>query len=94
VFWYIANNNVAIAFSVACAMAFFCGWISDRIMGYAGFGVVGNWLILLVGSYAGLITYNIAGFAELEPPVLLAVAFGGGALLLLLMASFKAMTHT
>jgi uncharacterized membrane protein YeaQ/YmgE (transglycosylase-associated protein family) len=93
-FWELAQDNTVLAFAISCAMAFICGWIADRIMGYAGFGVIGNWLLILIGCYVGLIAYGMAGFVIDEPQVLLAVAFGGGAMLLLLMASFKAMTHT
>jgi uncharacterized membrane protein YeaQ/YmgE (transglycosylase-associated protein family) len=93
-FWELAQDNTVLSFAVSCAMAFICGWIADRIMGYAGFGVIGNWLLILIGCYVGLIAYSMAGFVIDEPQVLLAVAFGGGAVLLLLTASFKAMTHT
>lgn len=56
--WDYSLDQWITTFSFACTMSFICGWIADRIMGYAGFGVIGNWLLLLIGAYVGLFTYN------------------------------------
>ena len=80
----------AISFAFVCCLAFICGFISDRIMGYAGFGATGNWLILLGGAYISLYSYNVVGYKiQWYPTMTVAVAAGGASILLIVMAIFK-----
>lgn len=89
--WDLSTNQWLISFSFVCCTAFVCGWIADRILGYSGFGSIGNWLLLTFGAYAGLYSYNIYGFRfSLEPTMTIGVGFGSGILLLMLLLTIKA----
>ena len=91
----MSTNQWIMSFSFACTMAFLCGWIADKIMGYSGFGVIGNWLLMLVGCYAGLYVYNEFGYRfEWYPMMALGVAFGAGTFMLITLAGIKAATNT
>lgn len=91
----LSGNQWIVSFSFACTMSFLCGWIADRIMGYTGFGVIGNWLLLLAGAYAGLLAYNQIGYRfEWYPAVTIITAFGGATAMLVMLAGAKAVTHT
>ncbi|MCB1440578.1 MAG: hypothetical protein H6888_12115 [Nitratireductor sp.] len=80
-----------VSFGFICCSAFICGWIADRILGYAAFGVIGNWLMLLVGAYLGLYSYNAFGYRfHWDPPMTIAIAFGGALVMLFLSLSAKA----
>jgi uncharacterized membrane protein YeaQ/YmgE (transglycosylase-associated protein family) len=89
------QDDLLVSFAFIAAMTFISGWIADRILGYSGFGVVGNWLLLLVGSYVGLYAYNLYGYQfNYNPALTIAVAASGGCSMLLTLASIKAATHT
>jgi len=90
-----STSQWIVSFTFACTLSFLCGWIADRIMGYAGFGVLGNWLLLLFGAYAGLFAYNQFGYRfEWDPLVSFLTAFGGATAMLILLSGAKALTHT
>jgi uncharacterized membrane protein YeaQ/YmgE (transglycosylase-associated protein family) len=91
----MSTNQWITSFSFACALAFLCGYIADRIMGFDGFGVIGNWLLILTGSYAAMLAYNQFGYRiEWYPLYSLAIAFGGGTALLLTLSAMKSATNT
>ncbi|MCB1461895.1 MAG: hypothetical protein KDJ90_05595 [Nitratireductor sp.] len=93
--WEMSTNFWIVSFTFACVMCFLCGWIADRIMGHAGFGVIGNWLLLLFGCYGALFVCNKLGLrfdGELQFAIL--IAFGGATVLLVALSAAKAITHT
>lgn len=93
--WDLTTEQWIISFAFACALAFLCGWIADRIMGFAGFGVIGNWLLLLIGAYVGLYVYNRLGHTfDVRPVFTIAVAFGSAAAMLVTLSGIKAATNT
>ena len=93
--WDLAKADFIVSFAFVCAIAFVCGWIADRALGYSGFGVIGNWLLLLTGAYVGLYAYNLYGYRfDWSAIMTIGVAAGGGAVMLLLLASVKSATHT
>lgn len=93
--WEMSGNDWLVALSVACSLSFICGWIADRIMGYTGFGVIGNWLLLLVGCFVGLFAYNELGYRfQGELQYTLIAAFAGATTLLVLSSAAKALTHS
>ena len=90
--WYMNSEQLFVSFAFLCAVTFIGGWIADRIMEYTGFGTVGNWLILLVGCYAGMFGFNGLGYMfHWNPPFTVAVVTGTACTLLLLAAMFKTM---
>jgi uncharacterized membrane protein YeaQ/YmgE (transglycosylase-associated protein family) len=91
----LARDDFIVAIAFVCTTAFICGWLSDRIMGYSGFGVLGNWLVLFAGSCGALYGLDWYGVQVHYAPILtVGTAFGGAAALLLALASAKAATHT
>lgn len=60
--WNLNFDQLMLSFSFICCAAFIAGWFADKILGYSGFNVIGNWLILLIGAYAGMYAYNVYGF--------------------------------
>ena len=88
--WHLSTEQWIISFSFLCTLSYICGWISDRIMGYAGFGHVGNWIIMLVGVYVGMYSYNIYGYQlDWYPVMSVAVVFGSATTLLIFLATLK-----
>jgi len=95
VLWDFSTEQWLVTFSFACTLAFLCGWIADRIMGYAGFGVIGNWLLLLAGAYVGFFAFNMLGYEmRTDLGLTFAVCFAAGTVMLVSLAGFKAITHT
>jgi uncharacterized membrane protein YeaQ/YmgE (transglycosylase-associated protein family) len=93
--WDLAQDDFIVSMAFVCTTAFICGWLADRIMGYSGFGVVGNWLLLFMGSSAALYTLNWYGYRlNFDPMLTIASAFGGAAIVLITLASVKAFTNT
>jgi uncharacterized membrane protein YeaQ/YmgE (transglycosylase-associated protein family) len=91
----LARDDFVVAIAFVCSMAFVCGWLADRIMGYSGFGVIGNWLLLFSGALAGLYFIDSYGYRlAYEPMVTVTGGFSGAAAALLSLATFKAVTHT
>lgn len=91
----LSGDQWIVSFSFACTMSFVCGWIADRIMGYTGFGVIGNWLLLLTGAYAGLFAYNQIGYRfEWYPTLTIVIAFVGATAMLIMLAGAKSATHS
>ncbi len=91
----MSANDWLVSMSLACSLSFICGWIADRIMGYAGFGVIGNWLLLLIGCYGGLFAFNEFGYRfQGELQLTLIAAFAGATTLLVLSSAAKALTHS
>lgn len=60
--WNLTFDQLLLSFSFICCTAYIAGWLADKILGYSGFNVIGNWLILLIGAYAGMYVYNLYGF--------------------------------
>ena len=77
--WQMTTEQWILSFSFLCTFTFISGWIADRIMGYSGFGPVGNWIFLLIGTYAGMYGFNSFGHTFHWNPALTIVVVGGSA---------------
>lgn len=90
--WEFTFEQWIMSFAFICCCCFIGGWVADRIVGYAGFSVIGNWLLMLIGTYVGLLVYNMMGhrFAW-DSQMTLAMAFGSAFAMLFVMLSVKAM---
>jgi len=60
--WNLSMAQLIVTGSFICSISFICGMFADKILGKTGFGVFGNWLILLGGAYAGMYVYNLNGY--------------------------------
>lgn len=93
--WELKDEQMIVAFAFVCTAAFICGWIADRIMATAGFGVIGNWLLLFVGASVGLYTYNLYGYTLTHNGVYtIGIAGMGGTVMLMVLATIKSATHS
>lgn len=85
--WQMTTEQWILSFSFLCTLSFIGGWISDRIMGYSGFGPVGNWILLLIGTYAGMYGFNSFGHRFHWDPALTIVVVGSCACLCLVFSA-------
>ena len=93
--WELPEHKLTVAFTFLCTASFICGWLADRIMDHAGFGVIGNWLLLFAGAGVGLYAYNLYGMTLTHNSYYtIAVTVVGGTFMLLALAGVKAATHT
>lgn len=82
--WEMSTSDFILSFSFICSFAFVTGWLTDRILLSAGFGSIGNWLLILMGSYAGMFAINSYGYELRYYPYITASSIVGGAIVLLL----------
>ena len=76
--------------SLVITTSFIGGWLSDRILGYSGFGVYGNWLILMVGCGIGVFAFSYFGYHFSRDFLLvLFVSFGSAVGALIFMLALK-----
>ena len=88
--WEFHNDQLLVTFSLICCFSYICGWVADRVIGYGGFSVVGNWLILLIGAYVGLVSYNMMGNRiQWNSNFTIFLTMGSAFAMLLLMLSIK-----
>ena len=90
--WHLNFDELFMLFAFLATFTYICGWLIDRIMGYGGFGVIGNWLILLLGSFVGMYGYNYAGYMfHWYPYMTVGVVAAAACATLIMMAMFKAL---
>lgn len=88
--WEMTAEQLLTSFAFICCVSFIGGWLADRILGYGGFSVIGNWLILLLGSYSGLLVYNLMGYRFFwDSTYTMIVCIGSAIALLFVMLSVK-----
>jgi 4-hydroxybenzoate polyprenyltransferase len=88
--WELGSQQLITAFTMLCCFSFICGWLTDRILGYAGFSVIGNWLLLMLGAVAGLLVYNLMGYRfTWNSQFTMLLTFGSGLTMLFVMLSIK-----
>ena len=92
--WEFTAQQWVTTFTFICCVSFIGGWLADRILGYAGYSAIGNWLILLLGAYVGLLVYNLMGYRfHLDTHFTMALCVGSAIALLFTMLSVKAVLH-
>ena len=88
--WEMSTVDWILSFAFMSGMAYITGWFCDRILGPAGFGHVGNWLVILSGAYLGMYVYNVYGYdLEAHPGQTLAVILGSAFFALVSFGTFK-----
>lgn len=60
--WEMSTNDWMVSAAFFCCITYLTGYLADRILLSAGFGTIGNWLLLLAGCYAGMFGVNTYGF--------------------------------
>jgi len=86
----MSDKDLIISFAFICCFSYIIGWLCDRILEKAGCGHIGNWLLILVGAYAGLYALNYSGYEfHWVPMYTLASALGGAFTMLFIMCFLK-----
>ncbi len=76
--------------SLVITTSFIGGWLAHRILDYSGFGVYGNWLILMVGCGIGVFLFTYLGYHfRKDFFLILLVCFGSAAAALIVMLMIK-----
>jgi len=88
--WNMTTEQWVLSFSFLCAFTYICGWLSDRILGYSGFGPLGNWILLLIGTYVGMYSFNSFGHMfHWDPTLTIAVVSASACAVLVFSAVIK-----
>ena len=90
--WELSFTDWIMSLAFFSGITFLTGYFIDRILLTAGFGAIGNWLLILGGVYAGLYGLNMYGY-ELHwyPVITLSAAAGAATLSLVTMCLLKRM---
>jgi hypothetical protein len=92
--WEMDQQDLLVFATIVSCSTFLCGWVADRIAGMSAFTVIGNWLLLMIGSVLGLLLQNYLGYRfNWYPGITLAVFFGSGLFMLVMMMSIKRLAH-
>lgn len=88
--WDMSLNDWVLSSAFFCCLAYVTAYVADLILRSTGFGTIGNWLLLLIGCYSGLLAVNLYGF-ELHwfPHITIAVVVAASSVLLMTMCLIK-----
>lgn len=81
--WQLSADEWIVSLAFICGLTYITGWISDRILDSTGFGHVGNWLVILAGTYSGMYVYNLQGYTLNQDPMYTLAVMLGSALVAL-----------
>ena len=71
--WEMSQTDWIISAAFFSCITYVTAYVADRILLTTGFGTIGNWLLLLVGCYSGLLSVNLYGHElHWNPPVTIA----------------------
>ncbi len=74
--WQLSLTEWLQSFAFIASLSYILGWFSNAIVHSNGFGHVGNWLVILAGSYLGLYVFNLQGYRfESNPNWTIAAVF-------------------
>lgn len=87
--WELSTVEWITSFGFICCFTYICGWLAEGLLQSSGFGHIGNWLLLLIGSYTSMYVFNIYGFEFRHNPVFTLgyVSAGAGGFFLLMCIS-------
>ena len=77
--WKLSVLDWITSFGFLCCLTYICGWLADGLMKSAGFGHIGNWLLLLIGTYTAMYVFNMYGYSFRYDPVFTLAAISAGA---------------
>lgn len=60
--WELSTNEWIMSFAFFSSLTYLTGYFIDRLLLNAGFGTFGNWLLILMGVYAGIFALNMYGY--------------------------------
>lgn len=77
--WELSTVEWITSFGFIACLTYITGWLAEGLMRSAGFGHIGNWLLLLAGTYAAMYTFNIYGYQFRYDPLFTLGAISAGA---------------
>ena len=77
--WELSTTQWITSFGFICCLTYITGWLAEGIMNPEGFGHVGNWLLLLIGSYTAMYVFNIYGYKFRYDPLFTLACISAGA---------------
>jgi len=88
--WELSTLDWITSFGFICCFTYICGWLAEGLMKSSGFGHIGNWLLLLLGTYTAMYTFNMYGYEfRYDPLFTLACVSAGAGLFFLFMCISK-----
>jgi len=88
--WEMSGSEWMISLAFFSCVSYLCGYIIDRIVATSGFGTIGNWLLILLGVYAGIFGLNKYGYEmHWYPLITLSTMVAAAAGTLLFMCTVK-----
>ena len=74
--WQLTLVGWLQSFAFIASLSYILGWFANLILHSTGFGHVGNWLVIMAGSYLGLYVYNLQGYRiGGDPSLTIAILF-------------------
>lgn len=77
--WELNAQEWLSSFGFICCMAYIMGWLANGLMQSSAFGQIGNWLLLLIGSYVSMYIFNLYGYKFHWYPLFTLACIAGGA---------------
>lgn len=59
--WELSEHQLFVSFGFIACFTYIVGWLMDGILKKMAFGHLGNWLLLLIGTYTAIYTFNSYG---------------------------------
>ncbi len=88
--WKLSAAQWIMSFGFVCCLSYISGWLADGILKSAGFGHIGNWFIVLSGSYGAMYIFNTYGYTfKYDPIFTLGYISAGAGLFFLFMCVSK-----
>lgn len=87
--WELSKTEWITSFGFICCFTYICGWLAEGLLNSSGFGHIGNWLLLLIGTYTAMYVFNVYGFEFRYNPLFTLgyVSAGAGGFFLLMCIS-------
>ncbi len=93
--WELSPIQWIVSFGFISCLTYISGWLAEGLMKNTSFGHIGNWILLLLGSYTAIYVFNIKGYEFRTDPLftLACISAGAGAFFLLMCISKRVFTR-
>ncbi|MEM9332430.1 MAG: hypothetical protein AAGA53_13960 [Pseudomonadota bacterium] len=92
--WEMSTSEWVTSLAFFASVTYLTGYFIDGILNKSGFGTFGNWMLILVGVYAGIYALNMYGYEMHWYPLITVCAIVGAAsATLIVMCGLKRMFY-
>lgn len=77
--WELSTTDWITSFGFISCLTYISGWLADGLMRSSAFGHVGNWLVIMIGAYISMYTFNMYGYKFRYDPVFTLTCVSAGA---------------